>query len=687
MPGTTNNTGTNTIGVKTDKGPKQNLSPLPFKALDDYIGVQNNKTYKPLFIKGINFGVAVPGTQPGELEVSKQQYLEWFDFVYNLGVNTVRVYTIHHPPFYQALDEFNAQHKDKPLYLLHGIWLDDNTSGENLTDLSQSFSQNIKEAVDCAHGNIDIPHRFGKGYGKYEYDISPYIIGWVIGREVHPAEIRDTNNKNSGNTDYKGKNLSITGTPSEYFITKNLDELITYEKEKYNVQRPVSFSSWPTLDPLEHPTEDKFRSSEDIASIDLSKIQNLSSAGGLFASYHAYPYYPDFVNDTPQYQNYKDETGANNYIGYLTDLKSHYKKMPLVVAEYGVPSSWGNAHFSYSGMDHGNHDELEQGQDNARLIKNIYQTKCGGGVLFNIIDEWWKKTWVVMPFSMPYERFRLWHNLSSPEQNYGLIAYRPEEPKFNVLNSRNTAGNKIQKIEAGHNAEFFYTNIYLNSDLGDKELTIGFDTYRDDLGESVLPNKTKTMNRSEFSLVIKNPDSAQLYVTQAYDLFGISTKTSNFDDNTMNSPQLYHSTASDGGVWSKVRWRTDINYSVESGQSFSPHQVFEAGKLRMSQNTAKTSLDYVVVKPNKIEVKIPWSLLQFTDPTTLSVIDDNRQTNNVRENAISEGIAINASVDGSLLETQRYKWSGWNSVPKTTPQIKPGVEPFKASIKGLPDFM
>ncbi|RYY00312.1 hypothetical protein EON78_01525 [bacterium] len=678
--------GTNSF--TTPKGQKTNLSPLPFKTVDDYIAIENNGVYKPFFIKGVNFGVATPGKQPGELDVPKSQYLEWFKFVHEMGVNTIRVYTIHRPQFYQALDEFNTQNKGNPLYVLHGIWLDDNVNtSSNLADISNDFTQNMKEAVDCVHGNIDIPQRYGKGYGKYEYDISPWVIGWIIGREVAPVEIIDTNTRNSANTNYTGKNISITGSPSEYFVTKNLDELITYEKDSYKVQRPVSFSSWPTLDPLDHPTEDKIKSSEDIVSLDLSKIKNTNASGGVFVSYHAYPYYPDFINESPEYQNTSDSVGKNNYIPYLTALKNHYKKMPLVIAEYGVPSSWGNAHFSYSGMDHGGHDEVEQGQNNARLIKSIYQTKAGGGILFNLIDEWWKKTWIVMPFSTPYDRFRLWHNLGSPEQNYGLIAYKPEEPVFTGLNYKVSKGNQIQKIETGHNAEFFYANVYFNSDITNKEVTLGFDTYKDDAGEVILPNKIKTQQRSEFSLVVKNSQEAQLYVTQAYDLFGISTKTSNYDDANLNTPQLFKSTPSEGGVWSKVRWRTDIYYTVEIGKSFLPHQVFEAGKLRVSQNTPKTSLDYVVVKPNKLEVKIPWSLLQFADPSTLSVINDERQTNDVRETATSEGIAVSASVDDSLAESQRYKWAGWNYPPKTTQVVKEGVKYFKEAIKGLPDFL
>lgn len=662
------------------------LEPLPFKVTGDYISVLKEGSYKKLFIKGVNLGIATPGKQAGELDISKNKYTEWFYFLQGLGINTVRVYTLHKPQFYEALNEFNLKHKNNPLYVLHGIWLDE----QEIFDFNKNtevFSQSIKEGVSAVHGDIEIPHRYGKAYGKYKTNISQWVIGWIIGREVFPEEIEQINKLNNGL--YNGKYLSVNGNGAEAFIAKNLDELIKFEKEKYGVQRPISFSSWPTLDPITHPTENPERSTEDSESVNLAKIENKDSSGGLFISYHAYPYFPDFINQDPNYKTYNDEKGQNPYLGYLTDLKNHYKNMPLVIAEYGVPSSWGNAHVSLTGMNHGNHDEFEQGQANARLIKNIYQAKCAGGAMFNIIDEWWKKTWVVNAFSAPYDRFKLWHNVTSPEQNFGLIGFKSQDPIFVPLQNKSLTGNKIQKIEVSHDQSFFYTDIHFNENINNNEINIGFDTYRDDLGESILPNKVKTKQRSEFSLVVKPQNkTAQLYVTQAYDLLGISTENEyndTFSSIYIGKEQLFRSIPTDGGSWNKLRWRMDKFYKV--GEPFTNEQIFEAGSLRVNDMIPKTSLDYVIIQPKKIAVKIPWSLLQVTDPTTLTVISDNRDTNNIRETEKTQGIAISVSFDNSLVETQRYKWQGWDYAPPTKEYTKAGYLPFKEGVKSLPDFL
>jgi len=77
-------------------------------------------------------------------------------------------------------------------------------------------------------------------------------------------------------TSFAGNQLSITGaTASEVFVTQMLDETVSYENQNYSVNRPVSISSWPTLDPLTHPTE--IHTDEDKATYDITKIsqQNL----------------------------------------------------------------------------------------------------------------------------------------------------------------------------------------------------------------------------------------------------------------------------------------------------------------------------------------------------------------------------------------------------------------------------
>ena len=88
----------------------------------------------------------------------------------------------------------------------------------------------------------------------------------------------------------------------------------------------------------------------------------------------------------------------------------------------------GNAHENPDGYNHGGVSEVEQGKAIIRMMEAIKNEGYTGGVVFEWMDEWAKKTWTTEPFMIPYEHNVFWHNAIDPEQNYGLIAMEPKEP-------------------------------------------------------------------------------------------------------------------------------------------------------------------------------------------------------------------------------------------------------------------
>jgi len=50
-------------------------------------------------------GAGVPGKFPGELAISKDDYLRWFNYIGEMHANILRVYTILSPVFYQSSTE------------------------------------------------------------------------------------------------------------------------------------------------------------------------------------------------------------------------------------------------------------------------------------------------------------------------------------------------------------------------------------------------------------------------------------------------------------------------------------------------------------------------------------------------------------------------------------------------------
>ncbi len=643
----------------------------PFSTDSSHFTHWNGARYVPFTIKGMNLGVSVPGTFPGELAATTDQYWRWFTDIKEIGYNVIRLYTLHYPRFYNTLDSFNVAHPDNPIYIIQGVWLEEELAGYNqdLFYTSSAFSNEVEENVDCLHGNRTIDFRFGKAYGTYTKDVSKWVMAYLIGREVSNWEIETTNDNQPSLTSYTGEYLSISGVhAAEVFVTQHMDSLLIYEQNNYGTQRPVAFSSWPTLDPLTHPTET--HTTEDDEVLELAGMDFSKAKAGFFVSYHAYPYYPDFISRDALHQAYADEYGANMYLGYLFNLKNHYKNIPLLIAEFGLPSSWGVAHYSQSGMHHGGNTELNQGIMDMRMFKNFEDASCAGGIQFAWIDEWFKRTWVTDPFDFGVDDRVMWQNVMAAEQNFGLVGFKKATLDWETL-AAYSGSEPIDSIESTMDHAFFYLKLHTNQSFANLDtLWLAIDTYDSILGERVLASGDTVQNGAEFLLRITN-DEADLFVTQAYDLYGIWHGIS-------PAEQLYHSTTTLGAPWNIVRWKNN------SGDQ----DIQYVGHLTVNRlNLPATSMDAVTMAGDSISIRLPWSLLQFTNPAYRTVFADDRSTTSVKETVTSDGIAVAVKYKGTLMQpTTRYTWSAWNNFNDLVEYKKAGYYYMEENLPYLLGF-
>jgi len=620
---------------------------------DSNFSMWNGSAYLPFFIKGINMGISLPGTQPGHLAATRDDYRRWFRLIKEAGYNAIRLYTLHFPRFYEELAQYNVDHPQNPLLVIQGIWLEETETATDLFEMTSSFSREIREVVSAVHGDVQIDHRFGKAYGVFKTDISPWVLGFLPGREIFPGEVALTNENHAEVSGYAGSYFSLDqGDPIEAWLAERLDSLMIYEYEHYQTVRPTGFSSWPTLDPLTHPTEvQNTGSSEDLEKIDLSKLEASESSGGFFIGYHAYPYYPDFVIHDPGYSFESDTVGPNSYLGYLRDLKAHYKDIPLVIAEFGVPTSWGNGHETPSGMNHGGISEEEQGPYTIRMLDNIREAGCAGGIQFSLIDEWFKQTWITNPYSdRDYRHY--WHNITAPEQNFGILAYAP--PPAPYTQTGHFPGQAIDRIRVHSDYAFFRIRIHMDTEkFLDDTLWIALDTYEKTLGESLLPDGSSIAMasdtlRAEFALQVPlSGDRADLFVIPSYDVYGIKA---------LNRLDTVVSKTSDLGDWNLVRWLTSYHYNITQ----------YIGKLSISASDDPYQfLNAVTVFNDSLEIRIPWTLINYPAPTVgramhyVSHMEGSELVIDQRD-TLSDGIALTVSLNDQQFPTGRYTWSPWD---------------------------
>ena len=391
-----------------------------------------------VFFRGVNLGAGTPGHFPGEFAATKDDYRRWLRFLRGIHANAVRVYALHPPDFYRALAEENAAHPGDPIWLFQEVWteLPDRNDFWD-PDFTAGFENEIRLTIDALHGNAVVHERPGHAAGRYDVDASPWIAGWLLGREWEPYAVRETQQRHPDSTAYHGTYFVVDGgTAMEAWLGRICDTAASYEARRYFLAHAVAFVNWPTLDPMRHPTESERGGveadhDEDAYSVDPSRIHPSLPTGfmtgflGYYANYHVYPYYPDFMNLDPGYTSYRDRHGACNYGGYLADLKAHTRDLPLVIGEYGVPTSRGIAHQQPQGINHGGASELEQGARDVRLLEDVVGAGCAGSLLFALFDEWFKVNWLVERNERPRDRDPLWLNRMDAEENYGLLGFDP----------------------------------------------------------------------------------------------------------------------------------------------------------------------------------------------------------------------------------------------------------------------
>jgi peptidoglycan/xylan/chitin deacetylase (PgdA/CDA1 family) len=656
------------------------VSEFDFKTGGKYFSIQEVKIrngehtleWHKHFLKGVNMGVALPGHYPSEFAASYEMYYAWFRQIAEMNSNTIRTYTILPPEFYEAFAQYNLDNNSKPLFLMQGVWADDCDSGDYLEKTySDRFKSEIKDVIDVIHGNALIKESPGHASGVYARDVSKFVIGILLGREWEPSTVISTNKKNKGVARFAGDFISMPdGTAMEAWLAEMMDFTVKVETQLYRTQRPVSFVNWLPLDPMNHNSEfienKKVREYDnDIESIDFRRFYTTPYfKPGIYAAYHAYPYYPDFIYLDEKYKNGKNLRGENdNFYAYLEDLKDKCPGMPLVIAEYGLPSSRGNSHSTTYGFDQGGHSEKDQAEKNRTLTEDIYNTGCGGAIYFEWIDEWFKFNWLVMDFEVPANRRRFWHNMENPEQNFGVIAVEQRtktidgnDNDWSESEKTVTLDNKVQMYASG-DAEYFYAIVKSNEvDLGKQDLYIAVDTYDKKKGSHVLPHIGNKLERGyEFLICVRGKDSAEILVNEPYSVYS---------DIYSGYVPVYASKENYDGKFVRQILLSNRERETLTGEK-TERRVYDRSDLIFGNSSMadhSNSNIFINKEAGIIEIRLPWQLLNVSDPSSANVLDDKEGTPDI-ESIETDGFNFLAYTvsgkDGSVVQINKEGQAGF----------------------------
>lgn len=640
------------------------------------------------FIKGVNIGAGKPGIFPGELTIRYDEYFRWFQEIGKMNANCIRIYTTMRPQFYNALLDYNRT-APEPIYIIQGVWMDE----ADITALSDvyaqnekiknAFTQDAKNVVDVVHGNITLPTRAGFASGNYTADVSGYLAGFMIGIEWDPKFVKTTNDNNLDKVVYNGKYLyTLNASPFETFLGIVGDEVITYQTNKYNFQTPIAFPNWITTDPLAHPNEP--HPDEDMISVNMENIKSRDTFyTKMYLSYHVYPYYPDMLNHEKEYISYTDPYGKiNPYRAYLKDLKTIHT-MPIIIAEFGIPTSRGKAHESIMGYNQGKVDEKDQGSMLSEMMNSMYEENYAGGLIFTWQDEWFKRTWNNVLFDIPDKR-PYWSNIQTNEQNFGILSFDPGATKSTCQ----IDGDIAEWKDVPPSVISDYGSLYLKNDeryiyfmiktkdfnFDNDTILIPIDTIENQGNFKVKDTDIKFSKSSDFLITIKGESNTRITVDTYYDPFYYL-----YGEQYKMIPAISDVRTKNSGRFTPINMCYNYEMVIPDSKKVVSFKSYETGKLLYGisnpANKEYQSLADFYQKDGLIELRIPWQILNVMDPSSKMIMDDLYTMQNIvptSTKGLSLGIgtlkgsskALSIQMDGD------YQWPAW-ILPTYHERLKP----------------
>lgn len=614
------------------------------------------------FVPGVNVGATVPGRYPSEMAVTAAQYRRWFRDISDLGLRSVRVYALHPPAFYDELAAHNRARPDTPLYLVQGVHLpEDWAAGADLfaPAVVGPFRAELGDASAAVHGDLERPARPGAASGRWRSDVSPWLLAYLVGSELDPLAVAASDRRNAGRPQVAGTYFASRpgSTPTERWMAGMLDLLATEEARRGRTV-PLAFVNWPTTDPLRHPEEPL--PEEDLVGVDANHVAATAAwPGGYFASYHAYPYYPDFLRHEPGLNAFRHRGRSDPYAGYLAALAAHHAGLPVVVSEFGVPSSAGSAHRGPLGRDQGGHSEAAAMATDAGLLRMIHDLGLSGGFVFEWQDEWFKQTWNTRDTQVPADRRALWHDAWTNEQHFGLQAVEPADaPPVRVLYR---GGGPVREVAATHDAAHLRLRVRLASPpAGPSALAVGFDVVP---GGAPLPGAVAAGGGADYAVTVDGA-GARAWVRSAID------------------PLEGAAAGPDGPAWSRRRLLTGRPVAGRDGRPARPAEHHDVGRLVAGDfEPGAAGFDSRAswrVSGSDVELRLPWAAVGMSDPSS-------RRALVVSAGGFASvgvaGVGVSVAAGGQEVGAG-YTWEPWDSV-RWRARPKAGLAAFAAAVRAV----
>lgn len=650
--------------------------------------------FEPFQIKGVNLPSSIPGHPSSDFAIDKDTWLRWFSLIQEMGANTIRIYTIYDDAFYDALYQFNTAQRE-PLYLLQGLQVSDHANHSKADAYGSEFYTALKQdsldAIDVVHGRKNILLNSRKGSGSYRRDISPWVLGYVLGNEWKAGTVAYTNHNRKNLSSYTGTYFftSEEATAFEAMLARILDEMVIYESGKYKTQRLLSFQNDPENDPLVY-AETYAKQLGKFSNTDAEHLKTTDKLkSGYFAAYRLYEYCPDFA----QYLSREQRDKITNILSHLdtslynqgyTQLLSEYHTMPVVITGYGFSSSRGT-----DTMD-GPLTELQQGKRLLSVYEDIIASGCSGAFIDSWQDVWERRTWNTS-YAVDVDHAYCWHDIQTDGQGYGLLAFDPGREKSECYvdgDSSEWEPNERMLEQADltlsvkYDERCLYILVEQDGLKAERELYVPIDLTPES-GSEVSDFPAVSFERAaDFLLCINGQPGSRLLVHSRYEAL-----RENYLMQTEGRDPFVTFPGKNDPKFVPVQMILQNHSMVAEGDSdvaakaARRSKVFETGALIQGNGNPSSaqynSLSDFCYGDDCVEIRIPWQMLNFSNPSGMKIHDDYYKHYGVEELSVKEMyLGVGTPGEGKIL-MQPFSLKGWGEKIEYHERLKQSYEVIK----------
>ena len=560
-----------------------------------------------------------------QTEESYETYLHWLTLLREMNANCVSVHCLMPPAFYQALFDLNRE--GNPLYLIQGIEL----PGESMAQMEDMVSGRLvsrlrtqgRLILDAVHGN---KHSLG-----YRTDVSGLVCMYVVGREWDAELLLYTDllygDQVPRGVIHSGSYVSAWSgaNASTHFIAQVMDDVFHYETRKYAQQHPVGIGNTQNTDCLFHTSQWDVGGGENLARVQTGSLSSSPKVlTGILAAYQIETGTMQSLSFDPAYAEYRDGSGrCNPLLGYMTALKEQHYYMPVLLYEGNMSAARG-----CSGLDEvlelhrGGIGEEGQAEGLELLFRSALEAGFAGGIVGQVADAP-RASAGNTPAAIHSGQ---WLDVQNSEGSLGLLALEPDSPfcpdgdtgEWDQVPPALQADGVVLKTAL----DAAYLHLYVHLDRYNRNtdfLYLPFDTtalsgaFRDE------GQRLEFALGADFLLAVNGTRRAKLSVQEYYAI-----------------PRTYYC-PEDNQMWyaNHVLPEQERFVDVEQylrrtlfpeGDSPIPAAFRDAGLLQHGiadpESEQYDSLACYFVRGGDIEIRIPWGLLQFADPSAGKILND-----------------------------------------------------------------